>query len=269
MHYIINLEMKKILISSLITLMLTLNVSADNDGENSLSKKKPTQVKDCFESVNRATFNFNTVLDSIIFEPIAKVYRNVPAPVRAGTSNVLDNLSNLVTVPNNLLQRDFKKAGENTLRLGINTTLGIFGIFDVAKVFGFSEYEKEDYGQTLGTMGVGEGCYLVLPILGPSTVRDTAGSFVNLLGGDAWYNVTIKNDSQHFVDSDYYISRLSTGIDFRAKNIDALENLEENSMDFYASVRSLYLQDRQRKISNSKDITKTQDDSEWEEIENN
>tara|TARA_B100000787_G_scaffold140394_1_gene109369 strand:+ start:288 stop:1073 length:786 start_codon:yes stop_codon:yes gene_type:complete len=261
--------MKKILITSLITLILTINVSADTDGENSLSKKNLNQVKDCFEGVNRATFKFNEVLDGVIFEPIAKVYRNVPSPIRAGASNVIDNLSNLVTVPNNLLQRDFKKAKDNTLRLAINTTLGIVGIFDVAKVFGFSEYEKEDYGQTLGTMGVGEGCYLVLPVLGPSTVRDTAGSFINLLGGDAWYNITVRNETQNFRDSDYYISRLATGIDFRAKNIDSLENLEKNSMDFYASIRSLYLQDRQKKISNSKDVTKTQDDSEWEEIENN
>ena len=116
-------------------------------------------------------------------------------------------------------------------------------------------------------MGIGEGCYLVLPILGPSTVRDTAGSFVNLLGGDPWYNVTIKNDTQHFEERDYYISRAGTGIDFRAKNIDSFDNLEKNSMDFYASVRSLYLQDRQRKIANSKSITDTQDDSDWEEIE--
>ena len=89
-----------------------------------------------------------------------------------------------------------------------------------------------------------------------------------MLGGDAWYNVTVTNDTQHFSDFDYYASRASTGIDFRAKNIDSLDNLEKNSMDFYASVRSLYLQDRQKKIANSDSITETQDDSDWEEIEN-
>ena len=260
--------MKKLLITSLVSLMLASNVNAGTDGENNISKsKKP--IKDCFESLNRVTFALNQGLDKVIFEPVAKAYRVLPSPIRTGTGNALDNISNLVTIPNNILQGDFKKAGINTGRFAINTTVGIVGIFDVAQKIGFPEYEKEDYGQTLGTMGVGEGCYLVLPILGPSTVRDTAGSFVNLMGGDAWYNVTVKNESQHLEDSDYYISRLSTGIDFRAKNIDALENLEKNSIDFYASVRSLYLQDRQRKISNSKDITKTQDDSEWEEIENN
>ena len=259
--------MKKFIITSIVTFMIASSAIAGTDGENSLSKKEPGQVKDCFENLNRATFKFNQGLDNIIFEPLAKVYRILPSPVRAGTSNVLDNLSNLVTIPNNVLQGEFKKAGENTGRLIINTTLGILGIFDVANAMGFTEYEKEDYGQSLGTMGFKEGCYLVLPVLGPSTVRDTAGSLVNLLGGDSWYNVTIKNDTEHFQERDYYISKSGNGIDFRAKNIDSLDNLEKNSIDFYASVRSLYLQDRQLKITNSDSITETQDDSDWEEIE--
>ena len=259
--------MKKFIITSLITLFLVSNVGADTDGENKLSKKNSGVVKDCFESVNRATFKFNQVLDGVIFEPLAKAYRILPSPVRSGTSNALDNISNLVTIPNNILQGEFKKAGENTVRLVVNTTVGILGIFDVAQAMGLSEYEKEDYGQTLGVMGVGEGCYLVIPVLGPSTVRDTGGSFASLLGGDAWYNVTVRNDTQHFADFDYYASRATTGVDFRAKNIESLNNLEKNSMDFYASVRSLYLQDRQQKIINSKTITNTQNDSDWEEIE--
>ena len=259
--------MKKIIITSMISLMLTVNVSAGTDGENSLSKNNSGEIKDCFEVVNRATFKFNQALDNIIFEPVAKAYRVLPSPVRAGTGNALDNLSTLVTIPNNVLQGEFTKAGVNTGRFIVNTTVGVIGIFDVAEKIGFPEYEKEDYGQTLGVMGVGPGCYLVLPVLGPSTVRDTAGSFANILGGDAWYNVTVANDTQHFSDFDYYTSRVSSGIDFRAKNIDSFENLEKNSMDFYASVRSLYIQDRQLKIANSNAITETQNDSDWEEIE--
>jgi len=259
--------MKKFLLTSLISLMLVTNVSADTDGENNMSNKTSGEVKDCFESVNRATFKFNQVLDGVVFEPLAKAYRVLPSPVRAGTSNALDNLSTLVTIPNNLLQGDFKKATVNTGRFIVNTTIGIVGIFDVAEKVGFPEYEKEDYGQTLGVMGVGEGCYVVLPVLGPSTVRDTVGSLASLMGGDAWYNVTVANDTQHFSDFDYYASRAGSGIDFRAKNIESFDNLEKNSMDFYASVRSLYLQDRQQKIANSKAITETQNDSDWEEIE--
>jgi len=259
--------MKKFLLTLLISLMLVTNVSADTDGENNMSKKNSGEVKDCFESVNRATFKFNQVLDGVVFEPLAKAYRVLPSPVRAGTSNALDNLSTLVTIPNNLIQGDFKKATVNTGRFIVNTTIGVVGIFDVAEKVGFPEYEKEDYGQTLGVMGVGEGCYVVLPVLGPSTVRDTVGSFANLIGGDPWYNVTVANETQYFSDFDYWASRAGTGINFRAKNIDSFDNLEKNSIDFYASVRSLYLQDRQQKIANSNAITETQNDSDWEEIE--
>ena len=247
--------------------MLATNTSADTDSENNLSKRNPGEVKDCFESVNRATFKFNQVLDGVIFKPVAKAYRVLPSPVRAGTSNALDNISNLVTIPNNILQGELGKAGVNTGRFIVNTTFGIVGIFDVAEKIGFPEYEKEDYGQTLGVMGVGEGCYLVLPVLGPSTARDTFGSLANMMGGDPWYNVTTVNDTQYFSDFDYWASRAGTGVDFRAKNLDSFENLEKNSMDFYASVRSLYLQDRQLKIANSNAITETQNDSDWEEIE--
>ena len=247
--------------------MLAANASADTDGENNLSKRNPGEVKDCFEGINRATFKFNQVLDGVIFRPIAKAYRVLPSSVRAGTGNALDNISTLVTIPNNVLQGDLKKAGVNTGRFIVNTTFGIVGIFDVAEKIGFPEYEKEDYGQTLGAMGVGEGCYLVLPVLGPSTARDTVGSLANMMGGDPWYNVTTVNDTQYFSDFDYWASRVGAGIDFRAKNLDSFENLEKNSIDFYASVRSLYLQDRQQKIANSNKITETQNDSDWEEIE--
>ena len=259
--------MKKIIITSLISLILATNVIAGTDGENNLSKKSPGETRDCFESINRTTFKLNQVLDGVIFEPVAKAYRIMPSPVRAGASNALDNLSSLVTIPNNVLQGEFGKAGVNTGRFIINTTVGVVGIFNIAKRIGFPEYEKEDYGQTLGVMGVGEGCYIVLPVLGPSTVRDTVGSFANVMGGDAWYNVSVANDTQHFSNSDYWTSRVGAGIDFRAKNIDSFNNLEKNSMDFYASVRSLYLQDRQRKIENSKATTETMDDGDWEEIE--
>ena len=260
---------KKLILTFISVILIAFNVNAASDGELILKKNKPTEVKDCFENLNRATFAFNQVLDGVIFKPVASVYRKLPSPVKSGVGNSLDNLSNLVTIPNNILQGDLKKAGINTGRFVINTTVGILGLIDVAEYIGLSEYEKEDYGQSLAKFGVGPGCYLVLPVLGPSTVRDAAASFVNVLGGDAWYNVTVKNDTQHFSDIDYYSSRLTAGIDFRAKNYDSIENLEKNSLDFYASVKSLYLQDRQQKILNTNAVIDTQDDSAWEEIENN
>tara|TARA_B100001121_G_C18546722_1_gene553395 strand:- start:3 stop:764 length:762 start_codon:yes stop_codon:yes gene_type:complete len=248
-------------------ILIAFNAYAGSDGEMALKKNQPTEIKDCFEGLNRVTFAFNQVLDGAIFKPVASAYRVLPSPVKVGVSNSLENLSNLVTIPNNILQGEIKKAGINSGRFIINTTIGILGFVDVAQHLGFPEYDKEDYGQTLATMGVGPGCYLVLPVLGPSTVRDATASVINLTGGDAWYNVTVSNDTQYFSDFDYYASRVTSGIDFRAKNYDAIDNLKKNSIDFYASVKSLYLQDRQQKILNTNKIIETQDDSDWEEIE--
>ena len=258
---------KKIIIILITTLALTSNANAGSDGELLLKKNDPSKVKDCFEGLNRATFAFNQALDGVVIKPLASAYKTLPSPIKTGVSNSLDNLSNLVTIPNNILQGEFSQAGINTGRFLINTTVGLLGLIDVAELIGFEEYEKEDYGQSLGKLGFGPGCYVVLPILGPSTVRDAAGSAVNFVGGDAWYNVTVRNETQHFSDIDYYSSKITYGIDFRAKNYDAIENLEKNSLDFYASVKSLYLQDRQQKILNTTKITDTQDDSDWEEIE--
>ncbi len=259
---------KKLTLILITTLALTLAAKAGSDGDLILKKNEPTEIKDCFEKLNRATFAFNQTLDGIIFKPVASAYKVLPSPVKTGVSNSLSNLSNLVTVPNNILQGDFNKAGANASRFVINTTLGILGLIDVAQYFGLSEYEKEDYGQSLAKLGVGPGCYVVLPVLGPSTVRDTVGSAANFFGGDPWYNVTVRNDTQYFNDANYYTSKVTSGVDFRAKNYNSIENLEKNSIDFYASVKSLYLQDRQQKILNTKKIIDTQNDSDWEEIDN-
>ena len=259
---------KKFAIIIITTIALVTNVNAASDGELLLKKNEPAEVKDCFEKLNRATFAFNNALDGIIFKPVASVYKVLPSPVRTGVSNSLDNLSSLVTIPNNVLQGDFSKAGVNTGRFLINTTIGLLGLIDVATYLGLEEYEKEDYGQSLAKHGVGPGCYIVLPVLGPSTARDTVATTFNFLGGDPWYNVTVKNDTQYVSHEDYYTSKVSGGVDFRAKNYNSIENLKKNSVDFYASVKSLYLQDRQQKILNSKKIISTQDDSDWEEIEN-
>ena len=258
--------LKKITIILITTLTLTLNAYSASDGDLVLKKNNPAEIKDCSEGFNRASFALNQGLDKAIFKPVASVYKSLPSPIRAGTSNFLDNLSNLVTIPNNVLQGEFKKAGVNTGRFIINTTIGVLGLADAAEAMGFPKYEKEDYGQSLAVAGIGPGCYLVLPVLGPSTARDTVSSIGNFVGGDAWYNVTVKNDTQHFSDFDFYSSKVTSGVDFRAKNYDSIENLEKNSLDFYASVKSLYLQDRQQKILNTSKIIDTQNDSDWEEF---
>ena len=229
------------------------------------------EVKDCFEKLNRVTFALNMGLDKVIFKPLAKGYRKLPSPIRTGTGNALSNLSNLITIPNNILQGDFGSAANNSARLVINTTLGIAGIFDPANSLGFEKREKEDFGQSLGVMGVGEGCYLVLPVLGPTTIRDTVGSLIAMNGGDVWHNITVRDDEEYvreFKESDYWASRVTSGVDFRAKNLEAFDAMEKNSVDLYATVRSLYLQDRKKKINNSGEKIEAMEDSDWDTLGN-
>ena len=259
--------LRKIVIILITTMTLNLNVGAETDEKNILKKNDPSGIEDCSEGFNRASFALNQGLDKVVFKPVAKIYKSLPSPIKSGTSNVLDNLSNLVTIPNNILQGDLKEAGINSGRFVVNSTLGILGLFDVAEQMGLIEYKKEDYGQSLAVAGIGPGCYLVLPVLGPSTARDTVSSLANFVGGDAWYNVTVKNDTQYFSDFDYYGSKATSGVDFRAKNYNSIENLEKNSLDFYASVKSLYLQDRQQKILNTSKVINTLNDNDWEEFD--
>ena len=251
--------------------LLTLNANAGSDSEISLKDKEPKKIKDCFEKLNRATFSFNQGIDKAIIKPLAKSYRDLPDPVQRGTSNAVKNLSNLITIPNNVLQGDIKSAMINTARLAVNTTLGLLGTIDVANKMGFPKYEKEDYGQTLAVWGVGPGCYIVLPVLGPSTIRDTAGSFANVMGGDPWYNASVHGNNEFLSEGLYIASKALSGIDFRANNIESFENLEKNSIDFYASVKSLYLQDRENKINNNQRgniEVLYKDEQDWEEIDN-
>ena len=249
--------------------MINTNAFSGSEGSEKLSKSSGTTTSDCFEGVSRTFFSFNQGLDRAIFEPLAKGYRKLPKPIRKGTGNMVNNLSNLVTIPNNMLQGQLQQAGLNTLRFTLNTTIGILGFFDPANRLGLKAVGKEDYGQTLGAWGSHSGCYFVLPVLGPTTVRDFTGTVINFVGGDPWYNVTVRQDTNFFRDRDFYISKATNSVDFRAKNIESFDSLERNSIDFYASVKSLYLQDRKKKVGNSDTITETQDDSDWEEINNN
>ena len=263
--------LKKILIILLSFFLLMLNAHAGSNGELKL-EKQPKKVKDCFENLNRATFALNQSLDKTIIKPLAESYRNLPDPIQKGTHNFVTNLSSLITIPNNVLQGDIKLAIINTARLAVNSTVGLLGTIDVANKVGFPKYEKEDYGQTLGAWGVGPGCYIVLPILGPSTLRDTTGSFLNVLGGDPYYNASMHGNNEFLSEGLYMTTKAVEGIDFRSNNIESFDNLEINSIDFYASVKSLYLQDRENKISNIRKgnieiFYKNEED--WEEIDNN
>ena len=249
--------------------LFSFNVNAGSDGDLTLKDQQKT-TNDCFEKLNRVTFSFNQGLDRTIIKPIAEGYRRLPDTIQKGSSNAVRNLSSLITIPNNILQGDIKLAFINTGRLIVNTTAGLLGTVDVANKMGFPKYIKEDYGQTLGTWGVGPGCYLVLPVLGPSTLRDTAGSFANVFGGDPWYNASVHGNNEFLSQNLYITSKALSGIEFRSNNLESFDNLEKNSIDFYASVRSLYIQDRENKIENQtrgKIDVFYKNEEDWEEIE--
>jgi phospholipid-binding lipoprotein MlaA len=230
-------------------------------------------ANECFENVSRGIFKFNQGLDKAIFRPIAKGYRVLPVPIRMGTSNVVGNLRSLLTLSNNLLQGNLRDAGNTAGRFLINSTVGILGIFDPATHIGFAKRGREDFGQTLGVWGTDTGCYFVLPVLGPTTTRDAVGLVGNVFI-DPVYQLTHNTETDIIVSNDnlqehnYYYYRGTDAVDFRSKNIESIDSLERNSIDFYASIKSLYLQNRAQKISNSLKSDKTQEDSDWEEVDN-
>ena len=234
---------------------------------NVYAKEKYT-ANECFEGVSRGVLKFNMSLDKALFKPIAKGYRALPMPVRMGTSNAVENLRSLLTLSNNILQGDWNLAGNTAGRFAVNSTIGILGVFDPAAKMGLEKKSREDFGQTLAVWGSNSGCYFVLPILGPTTARDAIGLVGNTFL-DPVYQITHNTEvmNRSYSEHNYYYYKGSDAVDFRSKNIESIDSLEKNSIDFYASVKSLYMQNRLQKISNEEMSGKTQDDSDWEEID--
>jgi phospholipid-binding lipoprotein MlaA len=257
-------------ISIFAILMQTSSVLAGSEGSEKLNSKKQDTASECFEGFSRVMFKFNHALDGALFEPVAKGYRSLPVVVRKGTGNVVNNLRSLLTLSNNILQGDFRGAGNTAGRFVINSTVGILGIWDPAAAVGLEASGKEDFGQTMGVWGTGSGCYFVLPILGPTTARDAVGLVGNVFL-DPVYQITHNTEvvSRSYSEHNYWYYRSTGAVDFRAKNIESFDIIEENSIDLYASVKSLYLQDRKQKIINSNSSVETQNDSDWEEIDSN
>ena len=265
---------RKIFYITVFTFLLQTSLTyAGSTGSEDLSKSNNATANECFEGFSRAMFKMNHGLDKAIFKPIAKGYRALPVPIRKGTGNAVDNLRSLLTLSNNLLQGDLGAAGNTAGRFAINTTVGILGIFDPAARMGLEEKGKEDFGQTLGVWGADTGCYFVLPILGPTTTRDAIGRVGNVFL-DPVYQITHNTEIDNGVignstydEHNYYYYRGTSVVDFRAKNIESFDSIEKNAIDLYASLKSLYLQDRAKKIKNSKSSIATQNDSDWEEVE--
>ncbi len=221
-------------------------------------------TEECFENVSRSIFKFNMAFDDIILEPIAKGYNKLPSPIKTGTSNFTSNIATLLSIPNSVLQGNFSELGNSTASVLINSTFGVLGFFNPAEKIGFKPH-KEDVGQTLGTYGFGPGCYFVMPILGPTTLRDSLGMVADTFI-DPFAHVTIRENELFGLsgnDLDYFSVKGTSAVDFRADNITSFSSLEKNSIDLYSSFKSIYLQDRENKIANS---DTSQDD--WGNLEN-
>ena len=215
---------------------------------------------ECFEGTSRAIFKFNMALDNAVIEPIAKGYNKLPEPIKNGTSNFTSNIATLLSIPNHLLQGNLKNAGDATASFLINTTIGIIGLANPAEKLGLKA-QKEDVGQTLGAYGVGPGCYFVLPVLGPTTARDSVGmvadTFVDPFAHVTWREKELFSSSGNKID--YIAVKGTSAVDYRGSNMKNFDSLEKNSLDMYSSMKSVYLQDRERKVNNSSDS----DDEDW------
>jgi phospholipid-binding lipoprotein MlaA len=194
--------------------------------------------------MNRLFFGFNEVVDRVILEPTARVYRAVlPEPVRQGISNVLANAASPVILANDILQGNPERAANTIKRFMVNSTIGVGGMLDAASYMGERRH-NEDFGQTLGSYGVGSGPYLVLPLLGPSNTRDLAGKVAD---------TAVNPMTWILYDAPLWQRSIQPGAEIvsgRAAIIDDIDNLRKTSPDFYASVRDLYAQKRQADIAN-------------------
>ncbi len=201
------------------------------------------EAHDPLESTNRAIFAFNRALDRTVIKPVAEAYVDyVPAFGRQGLRNVLNNLRSPVIFTNDVLQFKPRRAFETLSRAVLNTLLGVGGLFDVASTGGL-EFHDEDFGQTLAVWGLPEGPFLMLPVFGPSNPRDTVGLIVDGFLDPLNY-LAANNDVEYAIA----IRAFADGVDKRAEVLDVLDEIERTSLDFYATIRSLYRQRRESDI---------------------
>jgi phospholipid-binding lipoprotein MlaA len=200
---------------------------------------------DPLETVNRFTFAFNDAVDTFVLRPVAVTYGFwVPDPAKDSVRNFLRNLRSPVILANDLFQGEMERAEATAVRFAANSTLGVLGLFDVAEDWGYA-YHDEDFGQTLGSYGAGEGFYLVLPLIGPSSLRDGTGMVVDVFFDPLTY-VAANNDWDYLNPGRAAL----TAVDARSRNIDTLDDLRRDSLDFYVRARSLYRQLRRNEIAN-------------------
>lgn len=234
-------NLSRIFIILIIVTGLSSCASHNNSDSEYAAYEDPssTNIPDPLEPLNRGVFKFNTALDVILIEPLAMGYNALlPEVVRTGIRNFLRNLRAPLHIANNLLQGDVGDAGVGAARFVINTTIGVGGVVDVAANQGLN-YEQEDFGQTLAVWGVGDGFYIVWPVFGPSSLRDSAGIGVDALADPV--RIIAFNADKEWV---YYTRGGIEYLDTRAGLVDTLRDVRKNSLDYYASMKSMYEQRR-------------------------
>jgi len=203
------------------------------------------EINDPLEPFNRAMFELNRGLDTLLLRPAATLYRGfVPPPIQDMVSNFLNNLKTPVVLLNDVLQGETDRAMNTLSRFAINSTVGILGFGDPATDMGYPDH-KEDFGQTLASWGMDGGPYLVLPILGPSNPRDAVGKVVDTLTDPIWHYA--QNTDKEYIPNERLVAE---AVDFRSRNMEAIDDMERTSLDYYAAVRSLYRQVRADEIRN-------------------
>ncbi|AKU23369.1 VacJ family lipoprotein [Massilia sp. NR 4-1] len=203
-----------------------------------------TNPRDPYEGFNRAVFKFNDAVDQAALKPAATVYKNVlPGFVQTGVGNFFGNLADVWTAANNLMQGKGEEGMSDVMRVAINSTFGLLGVLDIASEAGLKKH-KEDFGQTLGAWGVPSGPYVMLPLLGPSTVRDTVGLPLDI-AADPWVhnrNMRVRN-----------VGTAVRVVDQRAALLDASTLLEDAALDRYEFIRDGFLQARENKVNDGED----------------
>ena len=208
------------------------------------------EINDPLEPMNRAVFQFNEAADKVVLRPLAIGYRAViPRGLRAGIRNFLDNLEAPVVLVNDLLQGEGLRARDTLGRFMTNTFLGLGGLIDIASDAGIP-YHDEDFGQTLAVWGVAPGPYLVLPLYGPSGVRDAAGVGVDVVIDPVGYYIR----DEYGLTGSAVRYTLDT-VDWRATNLEFIDEMRRSSIDFYAATRSAYRQQRNNEIRNGRTNT--------------
>ena len=244
--------LKIIFVLSIFSLSSGVIIAAESDKVKTDSSDFKTssyedEIYDPLEPINRAIFSFNNLADKVILEPTAKGYKKLPSPIQSGVGNFLNNLKLPLAAVNQLLQGQGKNAAESTGRFLVNSTVGLFGLVDVAENIGL-EQKEEDFGQTLATWGVGDGFYIVLPLFGPSNLRDTTGMIMTMMTDPV--NAYATNQGEAWVIP---MRTAANAVDQRSQIIDEVNALRDNSVDYYAAVRSSYYQNRKAAIMNTDD----------------